>query len=82
MSKPHSKRWLRVQGFYSDLLYQPWHCSTVPLHSSWLKRETIDRRAGLTVAQFKQQYELPNKPVILQHAVSELSILLSALATF
>jgi len=72
----HSKRPLRVQGFYSDLLYQPWHCTTVPLHSSWLKRDTIDRRTGLSVEEFKQQYELPNKPVILQNAVSGFIILL------
>lgn len=65
-----------MQGFYSDLLYQPWHCTTVPLHSSWLKRDTIDRRTGLSVEEFKQQYELPNKPVILQNAVSSCFYLL------
>ena len=58
-----------MQGFYSDLLYQPWHCANVPLKSNWLKRDTIDRRLGLTLQEFREQYEVPNKPVILQGAV-------------
>lgn len=66
----YTKTPFKVQGFYSDLLYQPWHCSTVPLHPSWLKRDTIDRRDSLSKEAFRQQYELPNKPVILQNAVS------------
>ncbi|DBA74433.1 hypothetical protein WJX77_011321 [Trebouxia sp. C0004] len=73
----HRKHPLRVQGFYSDLLYQPWHCTTVPLHSSWLKRDTIDRRTGLSVEDFKQQYELPNKPVILQNTIDDWPALLN-----
>lgn len=63
---------LQIKGFYSDLLYQPWHCSTAPLRKSWLKQDTIDRRADLSVEDFKTQYELPNRPVIIQHAVSVL----------
>ena len=70
LDKPHTKMPLKVKGFYSDLLYQPWHCSTAPLLTSWLKRDTIDRRSGLSKEEFRQQYELPNKPVILQNAVS------------
>ena len=70
ISQGHAAKRRQVQGFYSDLLYQPWHCASVPLHKSWLKRDTIDRRADLSVEEFKLQYEAPNKPVILQHAVS------------
>ncbi|KAL3149040.1 hypothetical protein ABBQ32_001885 [Trebouxia sp. C0010 RCD-2024] len=69
LSKLRKRRPLQVQGFYSDLLYQPWHCSTVPLQRSWLKRDTIDRRADLSLEDFKSQYEVPNKPVILQNAM-------------
>ena len=78
VGKLKKRRSLQVQGFYSDLLYQPWHCSTAPLQKSWLKRDTIDRRADLSVEEFKTQYELPNKPVILQQAVSRTHLLNSA----
>ena len=30
----------------------------------------MDRRSGLSVAQFREQYEIPNKPVILTDVVS------------
>lgn len=63
---------LTVQGFYSDLLYQPWYCATTELQDEWLERETIPRRAaaGLTLAQFRAEYELPNRPVIITGLVS------------
>lgn len=34
---------LRVQGFYSDLLYQPWFCTCVDLRPEWLEVDNIDR---------------------------------------
>ena len=58
---------MAVQGFYSDLLYQPWFCATTDLQDEWLERDTIPRRpaAGLTLAQFRSEYEVPNRPVII-----------------
>lgn len=34
---------LQVSGFYSDLLYQPWHCATCELSPEWLEVDNIDR---------------------------------------
>lgn len=34
---------LRVTGFYSDLLYQPWFCAHVDIAPEWLEVDNIDR---------------------------------------
>lgn len=60
---------LRVRGMFSDLLYQPWHCATVPLRQEWLSRESLPRRAGLSLQQFQTEYEAPNHPVVLTDGV-------------
>ncbi|GIL47321.1 hypothetical protein Vafri_4169, partial [Volvox africanus] len=64
------QRYLRVRGFYSDLLYQPWFCATLKLPHEWLAVDNIDRRRGLTPEQFRREYEIPNRPVILTDAMS------------
>lgn len=64
-----SKRPRRVAGFYSDLLSQPWLYSAVDLDPAWLEVDNIDRRSGLTPAQFREQYESCNRPVIITDAV-------------
>jgi hypothetical protein len=56
---------LRIRDFYSDLLYQPWFCATTPLRPQWLEQDNLERRSGLSAADFRRLYELPNKPVIL-----------------
>lgn len=56
---------VRVQGFYSDLLYQPWHCATADLQPEWLEVSNVDRRRNLSPAAFREEYELKNKPVVL-----------------
>lgn len=38
-------RYLRVRGFYSDLLYQPWHCASVDIPAEWLEVDNVDRCA-------------------------------------
>jgi hypothetical protein len=63
-------RALQVDGFYSDLLYQPWHCYTVDLAPDWLATDNVDRRSGLSVQQFVDQYERPNRPMIVTDAAS------------
>jgi hypothetical protein len=36
---------------------------------AWLETDNIERRSGLSLAEFREQYELPNKPVILTDVV-------------
>lgn len=60
---------LHIQHFYSDLLYQPWHCATTPLRPQWLERDTLERRSRLSAADFRQLFEAPNKPVIITDQV-------------
>eukprot|EP00878_Enallax_costatus_P037589 GHUV01042470.1.p1 GENE.GHUV01042470.1~~GHUV01042470.1.p1 ORF type:complete len:208 (+),score=47.38 GHUV01042470.1:256-879(+) len=62
---PGSHKPLAVEGFYSDFLHQPWFCAAVELQDDWLEVDNIDRRSGLTPDQFRQQYELPNRPVVM-----------------
>jgi len=45
-------------------------CATCAIDPSWLEVENVDRRSGLSVAEFREQYEIPNKPVILTDVVS------------
>ncbi|KXZ56047.1 hypothetical protein GPECTOR_2g1599 [Gonium pectorale] len=64
------QRYLRVKGFYSDLLYQPWFCATLEPPADWLEIDNIDRRSGLTPEQFRAEYGAPNRPVILTDAMA------------
>ncbi len=61
---------LCVQSFFSDLLYQPWFCATVPLSPEWLERDTLERRSKLSAEDFRRLFELPNKPVVITDQVS------------
>ena len=61
-------------GFYSDLLYQPFFCATTQLHAEWLERSNVDRRCGLSLHEFRQQYEEPNQPVIITEVVGLLTV--------
>ena len=36
---------------------------------SWLEVDNVDRRSNLSLAEFREQYEIPNKPVILTDVV-------------
>ena len=61
---------LRVQNLFSDLLYQPWYCATVPISLEWLERDTLERRSHLSAEDFRRLFELPNKPVVITDQVS------------
>ena len=61
---------LKVRDFYSDLLYQPYFCATVPLRDEWLGNNNVERRSGLSLEQFRAKYEKPNRPVIITDVVS------------
>ena len=64
-----SRKPLRVQGCFSDLLYQPWFCATTPLRPEWLERDTLERRSDLSQTDFQRLYERPNRPVVLTNVV-------------
>ncbi|KAF0697075.1 Aste57867_12222 [Aphanomyces stellatus] len=67
---------VQVQGFYSDLLFQPFYCAQRPsalLSTASMQVDTIPRVDGatLSVEAFKAQFERPNLPVILTNVVTE-----------
>lgn len=47
----------------------PRRCATCAIDPAWLQVESVDRRAGLSLEDFREQYEIPNKPVILTDVV-------------
>ena len=59
---------LDVRGFYSDALMQSWRCGHAELQS-FARVDNIERRSGLTLQEFIEQYERPSKPVILTDVV-------------
>eukprot|EP00667_Euglena_gracilis_P006218 EG_transcript_6270 len=62
---------LHVRHFFSDALYQPWLCAAGTMREEWLAVDNIDRRAGLTLEEFIEQYDMPNKPVMITDVVSQ-----------
>jgi hypothetical protein len=65
---PHHRP-LPMEGFYSDVLYEPFLNATMNIDQSWLKVDNVARRTGLTVDEFVEQYETPGTPVILTDVV-------------
>ncbi|GMH45627.1 hypothetical protein BSKO_13584 [Bryopsis sp. KO-2023] len=65
-----SKTLLQVDGFFSDLLYQPWFCANVVIPDAWLEVDNIDRVSGISVSEFRERFEVPNRPVIIQDVAS------------
>ena len=63
--RPGSKRPRPLPGVASDLLHQPWFYAAAPIDPGWLEADNVDRRSGLTQEQFRAEYEIPNRPVIL-----------------
>jgi hypothetical protein len=61
---------VRVEGIYSDHLYAAWRGTIAPLPElcgvGIPGRDNLPKRAGLSKAEFVQEYEGPNCPVILQ----------------
>lgn len=55
---------LNLPQIYSDHLYFDWFYSQVDI-TPWIGHDNIERRSGLTIDQFNEEYNLPNKPVIL-----------------
>jgi hypothetical protein len=65
------ERRLRLRNFYSDYLFQAWYCASVCVADEWVCRQNIDRREGLSRERFVDEYELPNRPVIITDVVRE-----------
>ena len=61
---------IKVDGFYSDLLYHSWRCATVDLEEL-TKPElcNIDKRSNLTLQEFLDEYATPQIPVIITDAI-------------
>jgi hypothetical protein len=55
---------LRVP-IYSDALFQSFLCGSMRVKKAWLRHDNVDRRSGLTVQQFIDEYEVPNRPVVI-----------------
>lgn len=60
-------RQIRASGMYSDLLYSSWHFAHADLEPQWLEGDTIPRVAAkdLSKERFLEEYEKPNRPVII-----------------
>lgn len=62
---------LPVPGFYSDYLFQSWLCASISVKEEWLARSTVPRRSDLTLQQFIDEFERPNRPVIITDVVEK-----------
>jgi hypothetical protein len=59
---------MKVEGVYSDLLFQHWLCSSMFINPKWLRVSNIDKVHALdmTPAAFTDRYERPGIPVVIQ----------------
>ncbi|KAF9275930.1 hypothetical protein BGZ68_010368 [Mortierella alpina] len=55
---------MKMKNFYSDVLFQPFYCAAIGMEP-YTAVENIDRRSGLSLEQFIEEYEKPGKPVII-----------------
>ena len=60
-------------GVFSDALYQSFWCSASTFPPRWTEIDNVPREDArtLTVEDFVTKYELPNRPVILEHSLDE-----------
>lgn len=63
---------MRVEGMYSDVLYSSWHWARARLRYEWLQADTIPRinARDLSRQRFIDEFEKPNRPVIITGLVS------------
>mmetsp|Transcript_33836 Transcript_33836/g.88848 ORF Transcript_33836/g.88848 Transcript_33836/m.88848 type:complete len:486 (+) Transcript_33836:103-1560(+) len=64
---PHSP--LAIRDFFSDTIFSGWLCSSLAVPPEWTEVETVDREAGLSLADFRARYEVPNRPVVITDVV-------------
>jgi hypothetical protein len=59
---------LKVNGVYSDLLFQHWLCSSMFINAKWLHVSNIDKvhANDMSAADFIQRYERPGIPCVIR----------------
>ncbi|XP_010519983.1 PREDICTED: F-box protein At5g06550 isoform X2 [Tarenaya hassleriana] len=62
---------LKVRDFYSDYLFQSWLCANLEMKPEWLERDNITRVRGISVEEFIEKFEEPNKPVLLEGCLDD-----------
>ena len=50
---------LRIENFYSDLIFRPYLCATMDMRESWLRVDNVIRRSNLSRDDFRgdQRFE-------------------------
>jgi hypothetical protein len=61
---------ISVSGVYSDLLFQSWMYASMEIKPEWLNVDSIDRRSNLSLQTFIEEYDRPNRPVIIRDVMS------------
>ena len=62
---------LRIENFYSDLIFRPYLCATMDMRESWLRVDNVIRRSNLSRDDFIKDFETPNVPVVLTGAAKD-----------
>ncbi len=65
---------LVFNGIYSDYMHRPWYCSQFDISKhcpGYYEFDDIERVKAdeMSVEQFVQKFEIPNRPVVIQNAV-------------
>jgi len=60
---------INARGLFSDRLYQAWYCAQIDPWI-WCKKDNVERRSNLSIEEFKNLYETPNKPVVITDIVT------------
>ena len=59
---------MKVNGVFSDLLFQHWLCSSMFINAKWLHVSNIDKvhADDMSAADFIQRYERPGIPCVIR----------------
>ena len=61
---------LKTKGLYSDFLFASWQCTSLPLESlCFIENDNFEKRANLSLQEFKKDYAETNKPVVITDIV-------------